>query len=539
MADEAILRIVLDDKGVPTSPPDAPTAPTSQFQSPQQRPVSPSVAVAAVTLQQQKDQVKALLAGTAMPWAPPSQAIPKLNLPGLASNQAEYLRMESEAMRRGMGVHEYRKAEVAGKLSPLPQSQVIPTVDVHEERRRFNEERARQVKAKIAPPIDTSIQFAKEIEEERIARAARIAAKRVEREKLENQPQPAQVPVQTNPPVDPSVQFAKEIEEERVARAERITAKRAEREKQEKQNQSQPAEVPVQRDTTEQGSVPAEVPVVDDLVSRTKDIKKNIAMIESWVPQPGSLAYEKLEKLREELDSLSKKPEVVENEYTKLKPPDPKPIISMFDALLSFADGIRGTLGGTFGTLVGVGLDVTNKVRRARADTPKAPKAEVAPSNAEQAVVPVLGAESLAPGGMGAAAAVAVVGAVVAAVVIGFKSLINEANKMAERYGEYNPEIAQAQAMAEIRKITGDMRRAQESGGELAEFIKAQSEMQDRWEDVKTQVMRKIIPVITGILEVLSALFGIAAGRDVKEIQDPTHLLLNTDWFDRNGVPKL
>lgn len=26
---------------------------------------------------------------------------------------------------------------------------------------------------------------------------------------------------------------------------------------------------------------------------------------------------------------------------------------------------------------------------------------------------------------------------------------------------------------------------------------------------------------------------------ETKEIQDPTQLLLNTDWFDRDGVPKV
>ena len=149
-----------------------------------------------------------------------------------------------------------------------------------------------------------------------------------------------------------------------------------------------------------------------------------------------------------------------------------------------------------------------------------------------------MGAESLAPAsGMGAAAAVAVVGAVVAAVVIGFKSLISEADKMTERYGEYNPEIAQAQAMAEVRKITNDMRRAQEAGGELAAYIEAQSEMQNRWEDVKVALMSKILPTITGILEIMSVLLGIAAQRDTEELMDPTSVIMRAVRGETMEVP--
>ncbi len=221
-------------------------------------------------------------------------------------------------------------------------------------------------------------------------------------------------------------------------------------------------------------------------------------------------------------------------ELAKLEPPEPpemKKIKPIFEGMLEAAQSLRGTLGGTFGTLVGVGLDITSRIYSAKKNAPKAPTAQVAPSGAKQAVVPVLGAENLASGGMGVAASIAVVGAVVAAVVIGFKSLISEADKMAERYGEYNPEIAQAQAMAEVRKITNDMRRAQEAGGELAAYIEAQSEMQNRWEDVKVALMSKILPTITGILEILSILLSIASNRDTEELMDPTSVILGNELF--------
>lgn len=105
----------------------------------------------------------------------------------------------------------------------------------------------------------------------------------------------------------------------------------------------------------------------------------------------------------------------------------------------------------------------------------------------------------------------------------------NIANNMANKYGEYSPVIAQEQAMAEMRMTMNDMRRAQSSGQELADLVKAQSEMQNQWEEIKLSLMKKLIPVITKIVNILGALFGIAAKKDDDEgIEDPVELLFKS-----------
>ncbi len=177
----------------------------------------------------------------------------------------------------------------------------------------------------------------------------------------------------------------------------------------------------------------------------------------------------------------------VKAEKNKLRPR------GIFDRMLETGESMRGMIGGTFGTVAGAGLDLAANYRKGRE------------SGEGMGVVPVIGAA-----------------------IVAVTAFTNAANNMAEKYGEYNPQIAHEQAMAEIRQVMGDMRRAQESGGELAEFVKAQSEMQQKWEDVKLAVMKKIIPVISGILEVLSGLFGIAAKKSDadKEYDDPTTVIL-------------
>lgn len=105
--------------------------------------------------------------------------------------------------------------------------------------------------------------------------------------------------------------------------------------------------------------------------------------------------------------------------------------------------------------------------------------------------------------------------------------LMDNFNKMADKYAQYNPAIAQAQAQAEIRRIMGDMSRAQRSGEELARYIQAQSEMQQRWEEIKMKIWMKILPVLTGIMEVIGRFLRIAESRELDRITDPTSIILN------------
>lgn len=85
-------------------------------------------------------------------------------------------------------------------------------------------------------------------------------------------------------------------------------------------------------------------------------------------------------------------------------------------------------------------------------------------------------------------------------------------DKTIERYAEFSPEIAQSQAIAEIRQTMGDFRRAQEISNEMAQYTIAQADLQQKIEDIKIKILTKILPIATRILEVLEAILPSGEG---------------------------
>jgi len=66
--------------------------------------------------------------------------------------------------------------------------------------------------------------------------------------------------------------------------------------------------------------------------------------------------------------------------------------------------------------------------------------------------------------------------------------------------------VALAQAQAQVIATLGDLRRAQEAGPQLAEYIRARTELQQKWEDMKVRLLQRIVPMLNsgmGILEKL------------------------------------
>ena len=105
--------------------------------------------------------------------------------------------------------------------------------------------------------------------------------------------------------------------------------------------------------------------------------------------------------------------------------------------------------------------------------------------------------------------------------------LMQEFSRTAERFAEYNPQIQQSLALAEIRRVMGDMRRAQESGSELARFVEEQSRVQQQFEEIKMRIWMKLLPIVTAILEVLGEFLGVVTDmRDQNaQVADPTTML--------------
>jgi len=86
-----------------------------------------------------------------------------------------------------------------------------------------------------------------------------------------------------------------------------------------------------------------------------------------------------------------------------------------------------------------------------------------------------------------------------------FAGLMKAIDGTTSRYGEYSPAIAQAQAVAEIRQVTGDMRRSREVGVELSKYLIAQSDLQQKFEDIKIKLLSQMLPIVTRGLQVLEA----------------------------------
>lgn len=94
-------------------------------------------------------------------------------------------------------------------------------------------------------------------------------------------------------------------------------------------------------------------------------------------------------------------------------------------------------------------------------------------------------------------------------------SLMQALDQTANKYGEYSPEIAQAQAIAEVNTTLGDMRRAQEVGPELARYVQVQGELQNKFEDIKIKLLVKILPAVTRILEIIE--MATSAGEGIEK----------------------
>jgi hypothetical protein len=120
---------------------------------------------------------------------------------------------------------------------------------------------------------------------------------------------------------------------------------------------------------------------------------------------------------------------------------------------------------------------------------------------------PAAAAEAGAAGGASAAIP-ALVGFAIAvgAAALAAKAFASMMDESVMKYAQYNPALAAAQAQAEVRTIFADMRRAQESEPQLAQYIQARFELQQSIEDLKVKFIQEAGPALSEILKVVVAL---------------------------------
>ncbi len=449
--DEAILRIIVDDKGV--------------TQAPTQSPLTP---------EQQKSQAQAILGGTAQPWAPRSQPIPApAGMGVMSSDQSEWIRLEAESARRGMSVHEYRKSEVAAKRAggttspPDPAASLAPTIppSVNEGMRVGIEDVTAQAPASattVAPePVKTDplpVEVIKAPEIDLTSWAAAVA----------DIPKLAELPLY--PPPEPE----DEGEYQSYFDSPEYKAQFPEPEE-EYQSYFDSPEYKSQFPPTAQFAPPESIappppvaqfappplPEPDDPSKNLTGKEKRIAELEGYNPQPDSPAAKELARLKGE---------------DKKKP-------SFMDTAIGILDPMRGSIGGIFGPVAGAAVDVAKGFHNMQKEQ-----------------------EKLEEGASQVGAAMMLAAPAVGAVVVAFGALTAALDASVERYAEFSPEIAQAQADVEIRRMGNDMRRSAEHGAELARYVESQGRMQEKFEETKMRILVKLAPIIESIFDTLGIL---------------------------------
>jgi hypothetical protein len=78
-----------------------------------------------------------------------------------------------------------------------------------------------------------------------------------------------------------------------------------------------------------------------------------------------------------------------------------------------------------------------------------------------------------------------------------FGALIQEIEGHVQRYGEFNPQIALAQAQSEMIGMMNDIRRAQEIAPDLVRYIKARTDLEQKYEDMKIRILQQLMPLVT------------------------------------------
>jgi hypothetical protein len=180
----------------------------------------------------------------------------------------------------------------------------------------------------------------------------------------------------------------------------------------------------------------------------------------------------------------------------------------------------------------------------------------------------------LGPLFQGVAPIVYMFGGAVGAATSALGQFMHALDQSAAHYAQYNPQLALAEAMADVRQTLGDLRRAQRAGPALAQYVTARAELQQKIEDMKVRFMTRLVPLaingmailekalpyieaimeaITAVLEVLSGTIGGDVSNIKKKLEeaqqkadlekyDLTHIfsqgfLLPGETLGRTGAP--
>ncbi len=140
---------------------------------------------------------------------------------------------------------------------------------------------------------------------------------------------------------------------------------------------------------------------------------------------------------------------------------------------------------------------------------PDAVSAAAGTANAGASLVGGVGSMAMAAGGpvgMVVGAALLISAAVVKAGVDFGAAVVGAADSFAEKAAGLHGGVASAQAQADVASLMGDIRRSDMMADQLADFIKAQSGLEQSFEDFKAQIVQSLLPTIINIMEGLKGI---------------------------------
>jgi hypothetical protein len=146
---------------------------------------------------------------------------------------------------------------------------------------------------------------------------------------------------------------------------------------------------------------------------------------------------------------------------------------------------------------------------RQRPPTPRTERPQQTVGEAALGTLTGAGAAGLGSTLTAFAKAIGPVGIAAIAAAGGLFLLNRRVNQLADTYGQYNAQIALAQAQAQVRGTLGDIRRADESAPNFARYIEAQSHLEQEWKDVETNLLNALLPLATTAVDSLTILLAI------------------------------
>lgn len=151
----------------------------------------------------------------------------------------------------------------------------------------------------------------------------------------------------------------------------------------------------------------------------------------------------------------------------------------LIDSVIQFGRSNRGLIGGVLGPLPGFALDVVSSLH------------------------------GLNKAAGTAAGALGPIGIVAAGVAAGMLALDRAVKPLIETYGQYNVQLAQASAQADVRTTLADVRRADQIGPNISRYVDARSRLENSFQDVVTRLLDAVLPIAENILNFMALIFDI------------------------------